>query len=114
MTPFVAFMKDIAEMTRQFVLDQTSPLKERITILEHENKALQALIEGLAQNTKGTLRFRDTWRPDAIYVPGDVCIRRGSSWCCIKDSVGIPPGSGNTDQWRLMVERGRDGRDAAA
>jgi hypothetical protein len=56
-----------------------APLKERITILEAENKALTTLVESLAQSTKGALRFRDTWASTAVYAPGDVCVWRGSA-----------------------------------
>jgi hypothetical protein len=113
MTPFVAFMKDIAEMTRQFVLDQTRPLEQRLLVLEAENKALSTLVVALTERTKGVMRARGVWSSTEVYQPGDCVVWRYQSWAATEDSVGYAPGGGN-GKWQLLAARGRDGRDAAA
>jgi hypothetical protein len=49
------------------------------------------------------------YRPGATYTRGDVVTWEGSTWLCGEDTSSKPLEGGKT--WRLVVKRGRDGRD---
>jgi hypothetical protein len=50
------------------------------------------------------------WNPNSEYCPGMVCTFDGSSWVCKTWHRNGKPGS--TTDWRLLVKRGRDGKDS--
>lgn len=52
------------------------------------------------------------YRPGTPYSKGDMVTWEGSSWLCT-EATTRKPGEGDT-HWRLVVKRGRDGKDAAA
>jgi hypothetical protein len=58
------------------------------------------------------LRYQGSYQHDYAYVPGDVVTSGGAAWHCQKPTT-FRPGDA-VDAWRLMVRKGRDGRDAAA
>jgi hypothetical protein len=77
----------------------------RFTRLERRVAALeQREVKSLADSFKGA------WLP-GLYQRGDLIQHRGSMWMCVDSGDGKPGESGN---WRLVVQRGKDGRDAAA
>jgi hypothetical protein len=49
------------------------------------------------------------WVEGKEFLPGDVVTWAGSSWVAKQESQDKKPGE--TDAWRLLVKRGRDGRD---
>ena len=51
----------------------------------------------------------DVHRPGAVYEKGDAVTHGGSYWIARKDTSATP---GKSDDWRLAVKRGRDGKDA--
>lgn len=50
------------------------------------------------------------WKEGATYLEGDGVTWGGSFWTAQKDTTAKPDGS---DDWRLAVKRGRDGKDFA-
>lgn len=52
---------------------------------------------------------RGIWKP-GVYEHGDVTTRDGSQWHCEAERTEAEPGK--SDDWRLIVKKGRDGRDA--
>lgn len=53
--------------------------------------------------------WRDVWQESQTYSKGDVVTWAGSSWHC-QDTTIDKPGEGSS-HWKLMVKRGRDGKD---
>lgn len=56
------------------------------------------------------LRDMGVWKEGAAYLEGDGVTWGGSLWTAQKDTAAKPDGS---DDWRLAVKRGRDGKDFA-
>lgn len=57
------------------------------------------------------LRYQGVWQHDFAYVVGDIVTSGGAAWHCQKATT-LRPGEA-VDAWRLMVRKGRDGRDGA-
>jgi integrin beta 3 len=59
--------------------------------------------------------YRDVWKEDTTYFPGDVVTWSGSSWIA-KSETTAKPGLGTeaSRAWRLMVKRGGDGKTGPA
>lgn len=53
--------------------------------------------------------WRDVYQHDAEYLKGDAVTSGGSVWHCEVDGAKGAPG--NSDDWKLMVKKGRDGKD---
>jgi len=51
----------------------------------------------------------DVHRPGEFYEKGDAVTHGGSYWIARKDTRATP---GKSDDWRLAVKKGRDGKDA--
>jgi hypothetical protein len=51
--------------------------------------------------------WRGTWSADTRYTKGDAVIRNGSSWVCVRGTLGGEPGK--SDDWHLMSQRGKPG-----
>ena len=69
-------------------------LEERLTALEK----------------RPVLTYRDLWREGTSYAAGDSVSWSGSLWAARADGLLERP-SLDSDSWRLVVKRGRDGRD---
>lgn len=54
--------------------------------------------------------YKDVYRDAEDYSKGDVVTFGGSAWTCLKDAPEGKPGQ--TEDWRLTVKRGRDGRES--
>ena len=91
----------IATAVVQLVKQAIEPLKAR-------NEALEAR---LAELEGKALKDGGVWQAHKSYDLGDVITHSGSSWVCITAHVG---GQHFPDHgfWRLLVKKGRDGRDA--
>lgn len=63
--------------------------------------------------TLPVLIYREIFQQGAEYERGDVVTYAGSTWHCMADKTTQLPAEQNKD-WRLMVRRGRDGKDAPA
>jgi hypothetical protein len=64
----------------------------------------------LERKTKSTqMIYRDVFRPEIEYSKGDVVTWAGSTWIAQVDKPTDKPGV--SDQWRLIVKKGRDGKD---
>ena len=93
---------------------------EKIDLSEEEKEALdrkqQILVELSDGSTfrkeiefSGMVLDRDVHRPGAAYEKGDAVTHGGSYWIAKRDTSETP---GKSDDWRLAVKRGRDGKDA--
>ncbi|RVC80208.1 hypothetical protein EN745_13620 [Mesorhizobium sp. M4A.F.Ca.ET.022.05.2.1] len=72
-------------------------------------KALEARVKELEE--RPATQYRGVWANEETYKRGDMITHGGSTWHCELDaSRGVRPGDGVG--WRLMVKKGRDGRDA--
>lgn len=56
------------------------------------------------------MRYRGAWATGTDYRLGDVVMHGGSAWHCSVAQTTVQP-LDDRDEWRLMVRRGRDGRD---
>lgn len=90
-------------------------LKDFDTEFRHEDKVL--LLKFEASDTLETheiflpyVRDCGVWKEGAVYLEGDGVTWSGSFWTAQKDTTAKPDGS---DDWRLAVKRGRDGKDFA-
>ncbi|RUX09927.1 hypothetical protein EOA27_23850 [Mesorhizobium sp. M2A.F.Ca.ET.037.01.1.1] len=71
--------------------------------------ALEACVKELQE--RPVAQYRGVWANEETYKRGDMTTFGGSTWHCELDSSrGVRPGDGIG--WRLMVKKGRDGRDA--
>lgn len=59
----------------------------------------------------GMVLDRDVYRTGVSYEKGDAVTYAGSYWIAKRDTKDSPKGS---DDWRLVVKKGRDGKDADA
>jgi hypothetical protein len=71
----------------------TAPLKARIAELE----------------SQPFLREAGIWESEKSYGMGAVVTDHGSAWVCKQPTTERP---GESSHWRLLVKRGRDGKDA--
>jgi hypothetical protein len=53
--------------------------------------------------------YRGVWKEATAYSRGDTVSWDGSNWHC--EAKGASEKPGKSDQWKLMVKSGRDGRD---
>jgi hypothetical protein len=60
--------------------------------------------------TPPSIIYRGVWEEKAEYEPGDVTTWAGAAWHC-DEAKGLKPGDADSG-WRMMVKRGRDGKDA--
>jgi len=100
------FLDKLAAVIADAIGLGTKPLRERITVLETQIAELMA--NGLLQD-KGVYSDAETYRK------GDI-VSRGGMWVAQKHEVkGIRPGDEPANvpdrAWRLVVQKGRDGRD---
>lgn len=54
-------------------------------------------------------KFQSDWKAEKVYQKGDIVVAGGSSHIAVKESEGERPGA--SDSWKMLVKRGRDGRD---
>lgn len=73
---------------------------ERTTIYT-SGKAFTRMVETAA------MLYRGTWK-EGEYSRGDTVTRDGSTWHCERKTTAMP---GNSDEWKLCVKRGNNGRD---
>jgi len=83
-----------------------SPRDRRIVELEKQIAALQ---NRLAENP--LWEYLDTWKDGQNYYKNNICTFQESAWICRAASTNARPGSDSAD-WRLIVKRGRDAKDA--
>ena len=81
------------EFTQREIEAATAPLLRRISELE----------------SAPYLREGGIWQSGISYGAGAVCSDRGSAWVCRSPTTERP---GESKNWRLLVKRGRDGKDA--
>lgn len=78
----------------EFVAEALSPLKERLDTLE----------------ARPLLEDAGVWDEKTAYPPGRVVTHDGSAWVSRQLNSRAKPGTSGV--WRLLVSRGRNGRDA--
>jgi hypothetical protein len=69
------------------------------------------LVKRIAELETRQLKHVGTWAADKQYLPGNCVSHGGSVWPTDIESKGVRPGDANAI-WRLIVKRGRDGKDA--
>jgi hypothetical protein len=69
------------------------------------------LVKRIAELETRQLKHVGTWAADKQYLPGNCVSHGGSVWTTDIESKGVRPGDANAI-WRLIVKRGRDGKDA--
>ena len=74
----------------------------RIEALEQRVTALEA---------RPSVQDKGIWKPGEFYQPGDIVSRAGSAWICRGSHMAVGDDLSH-DHFRLLVKRGRDGRDA--
>jgi hypothetical protein len=79
-------------------------------LLRSRERRLEDRIRAIEQ--RPLLQDAGVWSRAAEYYPGDVCTFDGSVWVCKTHHAHGKPGE--SDAWRLMVKRGRDGKDAGS
>lgn len=62
--------------------------------------------------TRPQLVYREVWRPGEQYALGNLVTWGGSLWHCNAAGTKAKPGDGGGNDWRLVVKKGRDGKDA--
>lgn len=77
--------------------------------LELTLKASDGLVISRELQLDGMVLDRDLYRPGQSYDKGDAVTYGGSYWIARRETKSIPKGS---DDWRLAVKHGRDGKDA--
>lgn len=98
---FLENIQGLAPVIVKLIDRQTAPLLQRIDALESELKASKS--QTLADAYQGI------WAPGRNYKRGDVSTHDGSVWLAQVDTNTKP---GSDADWRLMVKKGRDGKDA--
>jgi hypothetical protein len=77
-------------------------------LLKSRERKLEARIRELEQ--RPLLEDAGVWNRSSAYYPGNVVTHDGSSWVARTSHAHGEPGK--CDDWRLMVKRGRDGKDS--
>lgn len=97
-------MDAVADIIRQYTDAALAPLSKRLDALERENAELKA-----AGTTTLADAYQGIWAPGRNYKRGDVSTHDGSVWLAQVDTNTKP---GSDAAWRMLVKRGRDGKDA--
>ena len=81
---------------------------------KRDHEIVVRLTDGTEMKTplrfEGMVVDSDVHRPGEAYEKGDAVTHGGSYWIARKDTRTTP---GKSEDWRLAVKRGRDGKDAA-
>jgi hypothetical protein len=93
-----ALVRGIARAVKEHLRDQLAPLIQRIEALEQ----------------RPALKDAGVWRADGVYDIGAVVTDHGSAWVCKLHHCQSRPGGDGGVGWRLLVKRGRDGKDAGS
>lgn len=83
-------------------MNKIDQLEQRLVLAEARIVALEA---------RPVFDYCGVWQPATRYPRGAVVTHAGSAWCALDEVIGQRPGEAATG-WRLMVKRGRDGKDA--
>jgi hypothetical protein len=83
-------------------------------VLDDDGRMLHVVLESgdrrVEKSVKlSTMIYREIYKSDQEYEPGDVVTWDGSMWVCLTPTKR-QPGRYEKD-WRLAVKRGRDGKD---
>ena len=100
---FLANIDGLAPVIVKLIEQQVGPLLKRLDALEKDNAELRAAtVKNLADAYQGI------WAPGRTYTRGDVSTYDGSLWLAQVDTNTKPGGDA---AWRLIVRKGRDGKD---
>lgn len=94
--------KGLAPAIRDYVTGKVAPLESRLQELEQRLVALEA---------KPSVQDRGVWKSGEFYQPGDIVTRSGSAWICRASHVAVAD-EFDHNRFRLLVKKGRDGKDA--
>jgi len=82
------------------------PVRDRVATLETELAAVKTDLE-MRPPLRATGK---AWAPHQRFLIGDLTTHDGSLWLCMAAHTASAPFA--HEHWRLVVKRGRDGRDA--
>jgi hypothetical protein len=107
---FLGLLAELGELRKD-----AAGLRERVAVVEV--KAMQPGPPGPpgkdgldGKDGLPGLHYDDIYTEGKTYQRGAVVTWAGSAWHCHAATTTAKPGEGATD-WRLMVKRGRDGKD---
>jgi hypothetical protein len=90
------------EAIRKDLKDEKEPALEDLKLFA--DRAIDAM------KVHTAMKYKGVWSPSNDYELGDTCTHDGSCWIATIQNKGLRPGDGQT--WKLIVKRGKDGRDA--
>jgi hypothetical protein len=90
-----AIVRGTAPVMNEYVQQELAPILQRLEALEE----------------RPALRDAGVWKADQVYQIGDVVTDHGSAWVCRLHCCQSRPGGDGGVGWRLLVKRGRDGKD---
>jgi len=74
------------------------------------DKRLEPILTRIATLEATGIKYCGVWQRAQDYKKGDVVTDGGAAWIALKNIEGVRPGDGA--DWQLMVQKGRDGKDA--
>ncbi len=98
---------DIVEAEKRLPRDIKAVIAAVAEVTASHIRELYQRIEELER--RPFLNEAGVWEQGKAYGAGMVVSDHGSAWVCKAPTCQRP---GESDQWRLLVKRGRDGKDA--
>jgi hypothetical protein len=85
--------------------------RQTIDILADHKQAFDAVTKRIAAlESKPSIQDAGVWHAAKLYQVGDLVSHQGSAFIAKSANANARPGE--SDVWRLLVKRGRDGKDA--
>jgi hypothetical protein len=100
------FEESLASAIGVAVKELIAPLRAEIIAIKAANAELRGQVKTLQQSG---LRYRGTYEDGERYETGDACTSGGSVWRANEPTTSKP---GQDACWKLVVRKGRDGKDA--
>lgn len=97
-------------MVRGETESRIAALEARIAMLESRTAPgeFDERLKAIEEKTRN-FEYCGVFEEGRRYEPGNFCTWKGSLWCCTVRTAQQP---GQSNDWRLCAQRGRDGRDA--
>jgi hypothetical protein len=87
-----SFEEELAKVLAELIKQHTRPLHARIEALEKQ---------------AADFRYCGVWHYGESYRKHNFCTYDGSIWVCLRDTAAKP---GQSPDWQLAVQKGRDAR----
>ena len=109
---FKFYLDDVIKVLKMVKEADRSKITELEQLVKLQADELSALRGQLLTLQSKVLTDGGIWKSDGtLYPAGQVVTRDGSAWVCTRTHAQLGPFDHTC--WRLLVKRGRDGRDAA-